>query len=152
MDKIQWQSSRHVFWMEQTLHTLTSLLAAIDRTLAHGIRFHMLVGTTRRGTCLLQDDSEEPLPLAEMIGLRYTRHIRIWCSLNRPSKPIDLLICCHRTTDTEDGTPPPPNDIGFARHGNQGPSLHNAYEWSTGSDDEQSSDGNQPESSTTAAG
>ena len=135
MDKIQWQSSGHVFWMEQTEPTLTSLLAAIDRTLARGIRFRMLVGTRRRGTRLLQDDPEELLPLAEMIRLRNTRHIRISWSLNQPSEPIDLLFCCHRTTDTEDGTPPPPNEIGFAPRGNRGPSPDNSDEGSAGSDD-----------------
>ena len=65
---------------------------------------------------------------------------------------MDLLFCCHRTTDTEDGTPPPPNDIEFAPRGNWGPSPHNSDEGSSGSDDEQSSDGDQPESSATAAG
>ena len=138
--------------MEQTEPTLTSRLAAIDRTLARGIRFRMLVGTMRRGTGLLQDDHEEPLLLAEMIRLRNTRPIRTWWSLNRPSEPIDLLFCCHRTTDTEDGTPPPPDDIGFAPRGNRVSSPHNSDEGSAGSDDEQSSDGDQPESSTTAAG
>ena len=152
MDKIQWQSSGHVFCMEHTEPTLTSLLAAIDRTLAHGIRFRMLIGTTRWGTRLLQDDPEKPLPLAEMIQIRNTRHISIWWSLNQLSELMDLLFCCHCTTDTEDGTPPLPNDIEFASRGNRGSSPHNSNEGSAGSDDEQSSNSDQPESSATAAG
>ena len=53
--------------MEHNEPTLTSMRAAIDRTLVRGIGLFMLVGTTSRSIRLLQDDSEERLPLAEMI-------------------------------------------------------------------------------------
>ena len=63
---------------------------------------------------------------------------------------MDVLFCCHRTTDTEDGTPPPPNNIEFAPCGNRGIFPHNSNEGSASSDDERSSNGDQPESSATA--
>ena len=63
-----------------------------------------------------------------------------------------MLSCSPCTTDTKEGTPPPPNDIEFAPCVNWGPSPHNSNKGSTGSDDEQSSNGDQPELSATAAG
>jgi len=53
--------------MELTEPTFPNLLAGIDKTMAPGVGFRMLIGTTRQGTRLLQDDPEGPLPLAEMI-------------------------------------------------------------------------------------
>jgi len=67
MDKIQWQSRGHVYWMKQTEPTFLNLRAGIDKTMAPGVGFRMLIDTTRQGTRLLQDDPEELLPLAEMI-------------------------------------------------------------------------------------
>jgi len=67
MDKIQWQSSGHVYGMELPELTFPNLLAGIDKNMAAGVGFGMLIGVTIRGTCLLQDNSEELLPLAEMI-------------------------------------------------------------------------------------
>ena len=138
--------------MEHTEPIFISLLAAIDRTLACGIGFRMLVSTTRWGIRLLQEKSEELLPLAEMISIRNTGHIGILWSLNQPSEPIELLFCCNRTTDTEDRTPPPSNDIEYAPRGNQGTSPHNSNEVSMGSNDEQSSNSDQPKSCASAAG
>jgi len=53
--------------MELTEPTFPNLLAGIDKTMAPGVGFRMLIGTTRQGTRQLQDDPEEPLPLAEMM-------------------------------------------------------------------------------------
>jgi len=69
MHKIQWQSRGHVYWMELTESSFPNLLAGIDKTMAPGVGFRMLIGTTRQGTGLLQDNAEEPLPLAEMIRI-----------------------------------------------------------------------------------
>ena len=57
--------------MELTEPTFLNLLAGIDKTMAPGIEFRMLIGVTRlgQGTCQLQDDPDELLPLAEMIRI-----------------------------------------------------------------------------------
>jgi len=55
--------------MELTEPTFANLLAGIDKAMAPGVGFRMLIGTTRQGTRRLQDDPEEPLPLAEMIRI-----------------------------------------------------------------------------------
>jgi len=78
MDKIHWPSRGHVYWMELTERTFPNLLAGIDKTMAPGVGFRMLIGTTRQGTRLLQDDPEEPLPLAKMIRITNSRLVRIW--------------------------------------------------------------------------
>jgi len=67
MDKIQWQSLGHVYWMELTEPTFPNLLAGIDKAMSLGVGFRMPIGARRHGTRLLQDHPEEPLPLAEMI-------------------------------------------------------------------------------------
>ena len=110
----------------------------------------MLIGATRQGTRLLQDDPEEPLPLAEMIRITNSGLVRIWWSLNLPSEPMDLLFCCHRRNDKEDSTPPP-GEIRFALRDNRGPPPDTSDDGSAGSEDGQSSDGHQPESSAAAA-
>jgi len=150
MDRIQWQSRGHVYWMELTEPTFLNLLPGIDKTMAPGVRFCILIGATRQGTRLLQDNSEEPLPLAEMIRITNSRLVRIWWSLNPPSEPIDLLFGCHRRNDTEDSTSPP-GEIRFASRDNRGPPPDTSDDGSAGSDDRQSSDGHQPESSAAAA-
>ena len=109
----------------------------------------MLIGATRQGTCLLQDDPEEALPLAEMIQITNSRLVRIWSFLNPPREPIDLLFCCHRRNDTEDSTPPP-GEIRFAPRDNWGPPPDTVDDRSAGSDVGESSDGHQPESSAAA--
>jgi len=136
--------------MELTEPTFPNLLAGIDKTMAPGVGFRMLIGATRQGTRLLQDDPGEPLPLAEMIQMTNSRLVRIWWSLNLPSEPMDLLFCCHRRNDTEDSTPPP-GEIRFALRDNQGPPPDASDNESAGSEDGQSSDGHQPESSAVAA-
>jgi len=136
--------------MELTEPTFPNLLTGIDKTMAPGVRFRILIGTTRQGTRLLQDDPEEPLPLAEMIRITNRRLVRIWWSLNPPSEPIDLLFCCHRRNDTEDSTPPR-GEIRFAPPDNRGPPPDASDDGSTGSDDGHSSDAHQPESSAAAA-
>ena len=118
--------------------------------MALGVGFPMLIGATRQGTRLVQDDPEMPLPLAEMIRITNSRLVHIWWSLNPPSKPMDLLFCCHHRNDTEDGTPPP-GEIRFAPRDNQVPPPDASDDGSASSDDGQSSDGHQPESSTAAA-
>jgi len=56
----------------------------------------MLIGVMRQGTRLLQDNPEEPLPLAEMIRITYSRLVRIWWSLNPQS--------CNMCTCSGNGT------------------------------------------------
>ena len=90
--------------MELTESTLANLLAGIDRILSGGFGYRMRVGATGQGTRLLRDDPEKPLPLAEMIRITNSRHVRVWWSLNPPSEPIDLLFCAGRSTNTEDST------------------------------------------------
>jgi len=150
MDKIHWQSRGHVYWIELTEPTFLNLVAGIDKTMAPGVGFRMHIGTTRQGTGLLQDDPVELLPLAEMIRITNSRLVRIWWALNPPSKPMDLLFCCHRRNDRENSTPPP-GEIRFAPCDNRGPPPDASDDGSTGSDDGQSSDGHQPESSAAAA-
>jgi len=147
MDKIQWQTQEHVYWMELTEPTLANLLAGIDRILLRGFGYCMLVGATGQGTGLLRDDPEEPLPLAEMIRITNSRHVRIWWSMNPPSELMDLLFCAHRSTNTEDSTPAPGN-LQFDARDNRG--TPSDEEWPS-SDEEPNSDGHQPESSAAAA-
>jgi len=136
--------------MRLTESTFLNLLVGIDKTMAPGGRFRMLIGEPRQGTRLLQDDPEEPLPLAEMIRITNTRLVRIWWSLNPPREPMNLLFYCHRRNDTEDSTSPP-GEIRFALCDNRGPSPDASDDGSAGRDHGHSSDGYQPESSTTAA-
>jgi len=106
LDKIQWQTHRHVYWMEMTEPTMRNLFVCIDRVLARGYRYRLLLGVTRQATRMLLDDPEEPLPVAEMISIGNSSHVRIWWSINSPSEPMDLLFCGHHTRGG-DGTPPP---------------------------------------------
>lgn len=146
LDKIQWQTYEHVYWMELTEPTHENLLANLNRVLSRGFGYRLLVGATGRGTRLLLDDPEEPLPLSEMITLRNNRHVRIWWSMNPPNEPMDLLFCAHRT-DGEAGTPPPGNLV-FGPRNNRGSPSDDEH---ADSDNEESSDGHQPESSAMAA-
>jgi len=123
---------------------MRNLFVCINKVLATGYRYRLLVSTTRDGTCMLLDDPEEPLPVAEMIFIRNRRYVRMWWSMNLPSEPIKLHFCGHRTCGA-DGTPPP-GALNFRPCDNRGqlpnPSVHR---------DESNSDGHQPESSAAAA-
>jgi len=136
--------------MELAEPTFQNMLVGIDKTMAPGVGFCMLIGTTRQGTRGQQDDPEEPRPLGEMIRISNSRLVRIWWSLNPPSEPIDLLFCCHRRNDTGDSTAPA-GEIRFAPRDNRGPPPDASDDGSAGCDDGPSSDGHQPESSTAAA-
>jgi len=147
MDKVQWQTHEHVYWMEPTEPNLANLLAGIDRILSRGFRYLMLVGATGKGIRLLREDPEEQLPLAEMICITNSRHDRIWWSLNPPSEPRDLLFCAQSSTNTEDSTPAP-GDLRFDPRNNRG--TPSDEEWPS-SDVEPNSDGHQQESSAAGA-
>ena len=67
MDKFQGQSRGHVYRMKLTEPTVPNLAVGIDKTMAPGVGFPILIGATRQGTRRLQDDAEEQLLLAEMI-------------------------------------------------------------------------------------
>ena len=69
---IQWQIHEHVYWIELTEPTLANLLAGIDRIWSRGFGYCMLVGATRQGPRLLQDDPEKTLLLDEMIRITNT--------------------------------------------------------------------------------
>ena len=144
LEKIQWQTHGHVYWMEITEPTMRNLFVCIDRVLAQGYRYCLLIGATRHGTCMLLDNPEEPLPVAEMISIRNSWHVRMWWSMNKLSEPMDLLFCGHRTCG-EDATPPP-GASNFGPRDNRGqspkPSVHS---------DELESEGHQPESSAAPA-
>jgi len=53
--------------MKLTEPTVPNLAVGIDKTMAPGVGFPILIGATRQGTRRLQDDAEEQLLLAEMI-------------------------------------------------------------------------------------
>jgi len=150
MDKIQWPCRGHVYWIELTVSTFLNLLVGIDKNMAPGVRFCMIIRARRQGTPLLQDDPQEPLPLAEMTPNTNTRPVPLWWSLNPPSEPRDLLLCCHQRNDTEDSTPPP-GEIRFAASDNRGPLPDASDDCSACNDDGQSSDGHQAGSSAAAA-
>jgi len=135
--------------MELTEPTFANLLAGIHKTMAPGVGFRMLIGTTRLDTRLLQDNPEEPLPLADMIRITNSPPVGISWSLNPPSEPIDLLFRCHRRNDTEDSSPSPA-EIRFAVSDKWDPPRDTSDDRSASSDDGQSSDDQQPESSATA--
>jgi len=86
---------------------------------------------------MLFDDPEEPLPVPEMISIGNSMHVRMWCSRNSPSRPMDLLFYGHRTR-ADDGTASP-GTVNFGPRDNRGqspnPSVHS---------DESDSDGDQP--------
>jgi len=72
--------------MELTEPSITNLLAGIDKAMALGVGFGMLISATRQGTrllqedpleLLLQDNPEELLPLAEMIQITNSLLVRI---------------------------------------------------------------------------
>ena len=112
----------------------------IDKTMALGVGFCLLIGATGQHTRLLQDDPEEPQRVAPMIGITNIRLVRIWWFLNTPSKPINLLVCCHGRNETEESILPP-GSIWLAPHDNRGRPPDNANDVSASSDDGQSPDG-----------
>ncbi|PUU73326.1 hypothetical protein B9Z19DRAFT_1069094 [Tuber borchii] len=120
LDKIQWQTYEHVYYMEMTEHTMDNLFSCINRVLSCGYGYRLLVGTTRQGMCILLDDPKEPLPLAEIITLRNSRHVHIQWSVNSLSELMDLLFYSHRVHD-QDRTPSP-GAIYFDPRDNRGPS------------------------------
>lgn len=58
----------------------------------------MLIGATGQGTRLLNDDPEKPLPVAQMITITNSRHLRIWWAMNSRGDAMDLLFCGYRTS------------------------------------------------------
>jgi len=94
----------------------------------------MRIGATTHSTCLLQDDPEELLPLAEMIRITNSQLGHLWWSLNPPSELMDLLFCCYRRNNTEDSSPPP-GEITFALRDNLGPPPDPSDNGSGDSDD-----------------
>jgi len=86
--------------------TMWNLFPCIDRVLALGYGYRLLVGTTRHGTRMLLDDPEKPLLVVEMISIENSRHVHMWWLMNLLSELMDLLFCGHRTHG-KDGTPLP---------------------------------------------
>ena len=76
LDKIVWQAGRHVYWFEMIEPTLQNVRDGIDSFLEHGHGYRALVGATKQGTGLLDEDPEQPLPLAEMIPISTDVHVR----------------------------------------------------------------------------
>ena len=69
---------------------------------------------------MLHEDSEQPLPLAEMIPISTYVHLRTWWAMNTQSDPMDMLFYGHHTRG-ENGTPAPVG-FDFASHQNRDPS------------------------------
>jgi len=125
--------------------TMRNLFVFIDRVLALGYRYHLLIGATRHGIRMLFDDPKEPLRVPDRTSIGNCRYVRMWWSMNSPtSEPMDLLFCGHRTGG-EDGTPPP-GAVNFGPRDHRGQSPNLAVHG-----DESDSDGRQPELSATAA-
>jgi len=97
LDKIQWQTHGHVYSMEMSEPTMQDLFVCIDRVLARGYGYRLLVGAIRHGTRMLLNDPEKLLPVAEMISIGNSRHVRMWWSMNSLSEPMDLLFCGYCT-------------------------------------------------------
>jgi len=136
--------------MELTELTLPNQLAGIDKAIALGVGFRMLIGAKRQGTPLRQADAEEPLPLAEMMRITNGPLVRIWWSLNPPREPMDLLFGCHQRNNTEDSTLPT-GEIRVAARDNRGRPQDTSDDGSAASDDGQRSDGHRPELTAIAA-
>ena len=64
--------------MELTEPTWPTLLGGIDKPMAPGVGLGTLIGMTRQGTRLLQEDPDEQVPLAEMIRITNSRVVSIW--------------------------------------------------------------------------
>ena len=62
----------------------------------------MLIGATGQGTRLLNDDPAKALPVAEMITITNSRHVRIWRAMNSRDDAMDLLFCGYRTSGEAD--------------------------------------------------
>ena len=131
LDKIVCQAGRHVYWFEITEPTLQNVCDGIDSFLEGGHGYRALVAATKQGTCLLHEDPEQPLPLAEMIPISTDAHVSTWWVINTQSKPMDMLFYGH-STQGEDGTPAP---VGF-----DFASRHNRDSFPDGSQDSDGSD------------
>jgi len=97
LDKIQSQPHGHVYWMEMPESTRRNWFVWRDRAHARGYRYCLLIGTTRLGTPMLLADPEVQLPVAEMISIRNSRHVRMWWLIHSPNELMDLLCFGHRT-------------------------------------------------------
>jgi len=98
-----------------------NVLEEIDRVLECGYGYRVLVGATREGTRMLQNDADEPLPLGEMVPLLSDQDVGIRWSTNTLNEPMDLLFYGHRQTADEDETPSPVS-LSFSCRNNSGPS------------------------------
>jgi len=70
-----------------------------------------LIGATGEGATRLRQDSEEPLPLCQLIFLNRDDDIRAWLLANNGHDPLDLLVLESppEDGDNQDETPEPPN-------------------------------------------
>jgi len=66
LNKIQWQTKGHFYWMEIPQPTMPNLCVWIERVLARGYGYRLLVGATIHGTRMLLDDPKKPVPVAEI--------------------------------------------------------------------------------------
>jgi len=154
LDKIVWPAGGHVYWFEMSEPTLQNVRDGIDSVLERGHGYRALLGVTKLGTCLVHEDPEQPLPLAEMIPISTEVQVSTWWTMNPQSEPMDMLFYGHRT-QVEDGTPAPLG-LDFASRHNRDPSPDGSQD-SDGSDDDDDDDnddnmsvGNQAELSTAA--
>jgi len=112
--------------MELTEPNLANLHVGIERMLSRRFGYCMRGGTTGQGTPAVRDNPDGPLLFTAMIRIANTRHVRIWWSLNLQSELMDLLLCAHCRTNTEDSTPAP-GDLRFAPRNTWGTPAHE--EW-----------------------
>jgi len=70
-----------------------------------------LIGATGEGATRLRQDSEEPLPLRQLIFLNRDDDIHAWFLANNGHDPLDLMVLESRPEDGEDPdeTPEPPD-------------------------------------------
>ena len=92
LDMLVWPAGRHLSWFEMTEPTLQNMRDGIDGVLEHGHGYHALGGVTKKGTGLLHEDPELPLPLAEMIPISTNSNVRTCWAMNTQSEPMDPLF------------------------------------------------------------
>jgi len=85
---------------------MRNLFVWMDRVLAQGDGYSLLVGRTRHDTGMRLEDPEEPLLVVEMISIGNSRHVHLWWSMNSPSKRVEWLCRSHCTRGEEGSSPP----------------------------------------------
>ncbi|PUU80009.1 hypothetical protein B9Z19DRAFT_1063786 [Tuber borchii] len=83
-NKIQWQTQRHVYWMETTEPTIDNLFKCKNKVLSRGYTYYLLVGMTRQDLLLYG------LRVRDHDGISSTGAIHLDTSDNRGPSPNAL--------------------------------------------------------------